>query len=194
MTIWLVRHAPVAVSGICYGQHDVPVVIDAGRAAELVFERWEANGEAVVPEVWSSPWARSQDVAEVLARRLGADLRIEARLSELSFGAWEGRRFEDIEREDGARFERWMRAFDVEAPPGGETVADLGSRVASWLSERRRTTATVLAITHAGVIRMARALGRGVTYAEIAAEKVEHLTPERLDPARLGTQFRISCT
>jgi alpha-ribazole phosphatase len=192
--LWLVRHAPVAVAGICYGQRDVPVALEAERAAELVVERWQAAGQASVPELWSSPWARARDVADALARRWGTEHRVDDRLSELSFGAWEGRRFEDIQREDGARFERWMRDFDVEAPPGGETVAELRTRLAAWLEDRRRSPATVLAVTHAGVMRMARALTRSVSYVEVVAEPVEHLTPERLDLRGRETQFGISRT
>jgi broad specificity phosphatase PhoE len=159
----------------------VPVALDAERAADLVCERWASLGLAQVPELWSSPWARSHDVAEALARRWSTRHHVDARLSELSFGAWEGRRFEDLEREDGARFARWMRAFEVEAPPGGETVRDLETRIATWVEERRRSPGTVLAVTHAGVIRIARALARGTTYSEVVAERVAHLTPERLD-------------
>jgi len=187
MSIWLARHAPVAVQGVCYGQHDVPVAIEAEQAAERVISRWEALGHGGVPELWSSPWVRTRNVAEVLSRRWGAELHVDARLSELSFGEWEGRRFDDLEREDGPRFARWMCAFEVEAPPRGETVADLRMRLAAWVEERRRAEAVVLAITHAGVIRMARSLALGIAFADVVTQEVEHLAPERVPPS----QFRV---
>jgi len=125
--------------------------------------------------------------ARALSRRWGAELHVDARLSELSFGEWEGRRFDDLEREDGPRFARWMCAFEVEAPPRGETVADLRMRLAAWVEERRRAEAVVLAITHAGVIRMARSLALGIAFADVVTQEVEHLAPERVPPS----QFRV---
>ena len=94
MTLWLVRHAPVAVTGVCYGQHDVPVTLRPDQAAELVAGRWDALAHGVVPELWSSPWSRSRDVGEALAR--GGE-RAPRRRSPL--GAFvrrrEGRRFDN---------------------------------------------------------------------------------------------------
>src|SRR5262245_34269168 len=179
-SLWFARHAPVAVTGVCYGQHDVPVTLDAEKAADVVLGRWQELGLEEIPELWSSPWARARDVAAVLARRWSVEPHVDGRLSELSFGEWEGRRFDDIERADRTRFERWMRAFEVEAPPGGETVAELQKRVAAWIDERRRARATVLAITHAGIIRMARSLAAGVAYSDVATQQVDHLAPECL--------------
>ena len=192
MVLWLVRHAPVAVSGVCYGQHDVPVSVPAERAADLVADRWEALASGVIPELWSSPWSRTRDVGEALARRWATELHLDARLSELSFGEWEGRRFDDLQREDGERFERWMAAFEVEAPPRGETVGDLRRRLATWVADRRRAPKTILAITHAGVIRMARSLALEVNYADVVGQPVDHLVPEPLEFRDRKSQFGVS--
>jgi alpha-ribazole phosphatase len=93
---------------------------------------------------------------------------------------WEGRSFAEIERTDATRFQRWMQAYELEAPPGGESAAQLRARVAQWLDERRATPATVLAVTHAGVIRMARAIAGGLAYSAVAGQPVPHLSPEPL--------------
>jgi alpha-ribazole phosphatase len=155
MILYLVRHAPVVASGVCYGQCDVPVALDPEDAAQMVIDRWESLGHAGAPELWSSPWARTRELAEVLARRWDTELFIDARLSELAFGEWEGRRFTDIELCDRDRFEDWMREFAVRAPPGGETIAELRDRFVAWERERRRAIRAVptslLAITHAGL-------------------------------------------
>jgi len=87
-----------------------------------------------------------------------------------------------------------MAAYEVEAPPGGETVADLKRRFASWVDERRRAPETVLAFTHAGVIRVARSLALEVTYADVVGQPVEHLVPERLEFRNRESQFRVSGT
>ena len=78
-----------------------------------------------------------------------------------------------------------MEAWRTEAPPGGETLASLVARVATWRNERTTELATggdardVLAVTHAGVIRALRAVARGVTYEAILESDgaVPHLAP-----------------
>jgi broad specificity phosphatase PhoE len=158
----------------------VAVSIPPEQAAELIVQRWESLCGIEVPELWSSPWARARKVAEALGHRWGCEPRLDARLSELGFGVWEGRRFDDIERDDRERFERWMRAFPVEAAPQGETVGEMRRRLVAWAAERQRTSRTALAITHAGIIRMARAASRGLSYGDVASQVVEHLSPERV--------------
>jgi alpha-ribazole phosphatase len=170
--LWCVRHAPVAVTGVCYGHADVPLQIDAREAAFTV-QRALAAGGVALREVWCSPAARTRSVAEILAAESGASLHVDPRIAELAMGEWEGRPFAEIEQTDAARFARWMAAWRTEAPPGGETVASLVARVTAWLNDRRVAERAfddarhVLAVTHAGVIRAIRAVTRATTYESI---------------------------
>lgn len=178
--IWLARHAKPASHGVCYGQSDVAVSLGAADAARELRERFAASHTAAPSELWTSPWARCRDVAQELARMWAMPVRVDARLSELAFGAWEGRTFAELEPEE--RFQFWMRNYETAAPPGGETVAQLLGRVGDWLNERLAGDGTglVLAVTHAGVIRSARAIARGVSYTALVSDPVLHLVPERL--------------
>lgn len=173
--IWLARHAQPASSGVCYGQSEVPVVLGAAHAARELRERLPSCPQL---ELWSSPWARCREVAEELGRLLRTDVNVDARLSELSFGAWEGRSYAELER-DGA-FQAWMQNYETACPPGGETVAELMDRVRCWSQERlsERGATRLLVLTHAGVIRSLRALARGVTFCAVVAEPVPYLVPE----------------
>lgn len=188
--IWLVRHAPVTVSGVCYGQSDVPTVLDAGAATDAVMRDWRRLDRPRCDEVWCSPWVRTRLVAQELAQRWNVPCRADPRLSELGFGEWEGRRYADIERDDGERFSRWMKAYETEAPPGGEALAELMRRVASWLEDVGGGSTTVLAVTHAGVIRATRTLRNGGTYADALRRPVEHLAPEWFQSLRVGSPDR----
>jgi broad specificity phosphatase PhoE len=179
-SVWLVRHAPTTLSGVCYGQSDVPVQPEAAEAARLIAREWQREGNVGPPEVWASPWARAQSVAVELARLWHVPWDTDARLSELCFGVWEGREYDEIARTDAARWQAWALNYELEAPPQGETVADLRARVTAWLDERRAGTATVLAVTHAGVIRTARALIGGLPYSAVVGQAVPHLRIEKV--------------
>ena len=178
--LWVARHAPVAVRGVCYGQSDVPLEIDHAPAADRIFSQLAPSGLEAIDCVWTSPTERTRGLAEALGRRLGARVEVDPRLAELAFGAWEGRAYAEIEASDGARFTAWMNDWERAAPPGGECVADLVARIESWRESRAASEEVGLAITHAGPIRALRALLRGVEYAVVAAEVVDCLRLERV--------------
>jgi alpha-ribazole phosphatase len=173
------RHAPVAVRGVCYGQSDVPTEIDHEAAAKRIVAQLAEAASAfpfAVGRIWASPWERTRGLAEALGARLATPVEIDPRLSELSFGRWEGGRYAEIEVSDGERFRAWMADWQRAAPPEGECIAELVLRVQEWRREVGERSG--IAITHAGPIRALRALERGVEYEAVAAEAVEFLTLE----------------
>lgn len=178
--IWLVRHAQTTQSGVCYGQSDVPVHPGPAEAARLIARQWEQAGNVNPPELWTSPWARAQSVAAELARHWCVTYHVDAQLSELSFGVWEGREYAEIERNDEARWQHWLQTYESTAPPEGETVAQLRDRVSAWLEDRKCGTSSVLAVTHAGVVRTARALIAQTSYSSVAISAVPYLHLERV--------------
>jgi alpha-ribazole phosphatase len=178
--IWMVRHPPVAVSGVCYGQLDVATTVDAYEAASLVDREFRQRSSASWDVIWSSPWERAERLARVLASQSGVPMYRDARLAELSFGEWEGKRWSELETTDGARFTSWMRAYDTVAPPGGETADALLARVRSFLLDVEQSAGTVLAVAHAGTIRAARAVRTGARFSEVSHAPVPFLVPERI--------------
>jgi alpha-ribazole phosphatase len=179
-TLWVARHAPVAASGVCYGQCDVPTALADEEAAAVLLSGIARESIGPVAEVWASPTRRTEPVAAIVAAQLGARLRVDARIAELAMGDWEGRRFDAIEREDGERYRRWMAEWRTEGPPNGETIAQLVARVRGWLAERdaESVDGACVAVTHAGVIRALRALATGGGYEEEMARSVGHLVIE----------------
>jgi alpha-ribazole phosphatase len=172
-----VRHAPQLVLGVCAGRIDVAV--EAARpAAELVLGALDKAGLRVARLV-SSPTARCSELAAELALRLEITHALDPRLMELDFGSWEGRAWDEIVETDPTHFERWARDFRAEAPPGGERVAELESRVGEWLAEvsAEDPTMSCLAVTHAGVIRAARVLSGKAGWERAMEEPVPYLVP-----------------
>src|SRR5689334_18417273 len=124
------RHAPVALSGVCYGRLDVAAELSAEDAAAAI-ER--ALRELCVRPgvVWSSPLSRCALPAAGLAARLGVPHGVDDRLVEISYGAWEGRAFADIERDDPAAYAAWLDGWERVGPPGGESAVEVEARVRS---------------------------------------------------------------
>jgi alpha-ribazole phosphatase len=177
--LWVVRHPPVVATGICYGQSDVPLAVDVHTAAATILEAVRAAGIAV-ERVLSSPWKRAHDVAAELAPALGVPHEVDARLSEMSFGVWEGRAFAEIETTDGERFFAWMNDWRRAAAPEGERVDDLVARADAFRRDHAARGGVVLAVTHAGLVRALRSIVRGVDYEAVVREAVPPLALERI--------------
>ncbi|MBK6868027.1 MAG: histidine phosphatase family protein [Burkholderiales bacterium] len=158
MKLWLVRHAePLAAAGLCYGSTDLPAHTLATRqVAERLATQLPPGLSLQV-----SPLLRCRQLAVALqARRPGLIAAIDPRLRELHFGAWEGVRWADIDR---AEFDVWLADF-AEVPPGGngEPVRALMARVAAAWDAWRAGGRDAVWITHAGVMRAALLLSRGM--------------------------------
>lgn len=140
-----------------------------------------------VPQVvHSSPVSRCVEPAALLAAAWGCPHRVDARLLELHYGAWQGRAWTAIEREDGERFARYMQHWQTEAPPGGERPRDLELRVRSWYAELPE--GDHLLVAHAGVVRALRVLTSGAAWDEAMQRDVPHLRLETLATGDSGAR------
>ncbi len=155
MDLILIRHpAPAIDAGICYGKTDVPLAGDAAESAHALAARLAALAAPLPHCVATSPLRRCAELAQRLAPLLGRTCESDVRLQEIDFGEWEGRRW------DASADLRHARAH------GGESVAQFEARVDAWLDMCRASAApgaSVLAVTHAGVMRMIAALLLGET-------------------------------
>jgi alpha-ribazole phosphatase len=138
--------------GRCYGSLDIGLSDVGRRQSEALAARLE---DAPISLVVSSPRARAKETAATLGR----DARIDQRLRELDFGALEGRRFEEIEREQPDLYRRWMTEPTRVRFPGGEGFEDVRSRTAAAISELVNSSGdgAIAVVTHAGVVRAALA-------------------------------------
>lgn len=165
VTLYLVRHgAADGAAGRCIGHHDLALSV-AGRAdvAHLA-ARWPAPHP---PCIVASDLQRAHASAAVLADGWGAaTVAVDARLREMDFGAWEGRTWNDLQRDDAEALGAWMARWDEARVPNGEGFPDVIARAAAWLDDGIRATVAagasdLVAVAHAGSIRalLVHALG-----------------------------------
>jgi alpha-ribazole phosphatase len=151
MSVVVWRHPkPRDVAGRCVGRTDV--VVDRRKAKRLAHRvRQWARRQRAPRVVVTSPLQRAADVGRWLAR-WGWQHRIDSRVSELDFGAWDGQRWDAI---GAAAVDAWCADFARHAPGGGESVEQLLQRCRSFL-DQQADSAPCCVVAHAGWISAAR--------------------------------------
>jgi broad specificity phosphatase PhoE len=152
----LLRHGDTAWStaGRIQGRTDVPLS-DAGRATLRTFRLPSVCREM---RVVTSPLARCVETATLIGAPQAAR---EARLAEMSWGAWEGRVLAELRVELGdAMRENEARGWDFR-PAAGESPREVAARLRTWLAELVAEQRPTLAVTHRGVIRAIFATATG---------------------------------
>jgi len=146
----LLRHGEVD-GGLCLGNASDPPLNARGWSQMRDATSINAGWQAVV----SSPLQRCRAFAEELAARLDLPLRIDARLAELGFGAWEGRPWTELYASHAEALLRFQRTPGDNPAPGGEHFADFEGRVRMAWAElgHQGENRQVLVVCHAGIIR-----------------------------------------
>jgi probable phosphoglycerate mutase len=151
----LIRHAPTSWNeqGRIQGLTDIPLS-DAGKSSARA---WILADDIQQAYWFSSPLQRTRETASIL----GIHAKIDDRLVEMSWGAWEGQSLQDLRDIHGkAMKHNESRGLDF-CPPGGESPRMVQERIMPWLEYVGGLDYAVAAVTHRGVIRAVTALATG---------------------------------
>lgn len=102
--------------------------------------------------IFTSPYPRTMQSADILAEALGLQIVVDERLQEIQKGDWEGKPVREVIELEAA--------VDIDQrpmfrPPHGENWQDVGDRVAELIEElRQRDHKQVLLMSHDHPIRM----------------------------------------
>jgi probable phosphoglycerate mutase len=156
----VVRHGETDwnVAGRLQGRSDVALnargeaqAEESGRTIGRILGRAADRLDAF--DYVSSPLMRSRRTMELARGALGLDpfaYRLDARLMELSFGAWEGMTWPQVKAHSPyMAAEREADKWSLQ-PPEGESYAMLSERIGPWLETLERDT---IAVAHGGVAR-----------------------------------------
>lgn len=154
--IFVVRHGETDwnLVGRLQGGHDIPLNdlgCEQAASAARVVER--LAGDVARLDYVASPLSRTSQTMSILRAELGLPpdhFRREPRLKEISFGRWEGATWQELKRRDpGAIAQRREDPWHFR-PPGGESYAELSTRVMTAIGE---LTGNTVVVTHGGVVR-----------------------------------------
>lgn len=177
LTLLFVRHGETDWNATrrYQGQTDIPMNergrTQARRNGEALRRFFATSGRSLENfDLVSSPLVRARETMDIILAEMaeGAasrpSYRIEPRLKELSYGAWEGKLQADLPSldPDGLAV-RGLDPFHWR-PAGGESYADLRARVYDWLGSVTRDT---LVVAHGGVSRCLEAYALALPESEI---------------------------
>lgn len=155
MNLTLIRHSSLDIApDICYGQSDVDVSSQFDDELHQLQSKLEAF---TFDAIYASPLQRCHKLAQALCadETMGvtaSEIKLDARLKELSFGDWELSPWHAIPRET---FDIWANDYANLAPPNGESFSQLHARTKGFVEDLSRDAQgqNILVVTHGGVIR-----------------------------------------
>jgi broad specificity phosphatase PhoE len=177
-TLWLVRHGQTDwnVEGRWQGQADPPLNTEGRAQAEALAAR--LNGIAFAA-LYASDLQRARETADVIARKIGRPVSLDARLREINQGEWEGMLSEQVQREYPAEWA--ARALDPlrARAPQGELVAQVAAR--AWAAAddivRAHPVGPVLIVSHGLALATLLCRARG-----LPLEAARELIPDNVQP------------
>lgn len=140
-------------AGRCIGRTEVPLSPVGRRRMEELATHWPYPPPSALI---ASSRQRSFASLTPFARRFGRLPRVDARLDEQDFGAWDGQLWARLYEDRGTDVRDWINDWVGQAPPDGESFEQMAARCANWLDALVADSADddlVLVASHAGPIR-----------------------------------------
>jgi alpha-ribazole phosphatase len=167
----LVRHGETDwnLTGRFQGQADVPLNSTGLRQATVLAQRLARERPAAIyASDLARAWQTAQAIYQALASALVTEsstpyipcaalpLIVEARLRELNYGAWQGLTYTEIAQRYPLEWERWIENPAKQAPPGGESLLQITSRVIATYQEicAAHPEETVILVAHGGSLQI----------------------------------------
>jgi probable phosphoglycerate mutase len=158
--IYYLRHGETDwnVQGRLQGGHDIPLNArgrsQAAHCGEILRELFARDG--ITPEALdyiSSPLGRACETMQLARRALGlppAGYRVDPRLTEITFGEWEGYTIAELRNRDPGRVaarehDKWRFVA-----PGGESYEAVSKRMREWYDSLERDAVVT---AHGGTAR-----------------------------------------
>jgi alpha-ribazole phosphatase len=176
--LWLIRHAPVDGPRGVIHTADAPADLGDVTAFAALKARLPARAHAAC-----SPMRRTRETADAL----GLDAVDDADFAEQDFGAWTGRRHDDLSTELGAAYREFWKAPAQSRPPGGESFVDQIARAQAGLA--RLPAGDAVLVVHSGTIRAVLALALDISPDSALRFAIDPLSLTRID--RLEDGWRV---
>ena len=156
LELYFLRHGQTSSSrsnSFCGGGLDVPLTPEGeamGRAFAEYYKDtpWKA--------IYYSPLERTRVTAEMILGGRGIPMREENNLREISYGAWEGKSFEEVDKAYHDEHISWIADPAWYPPTGGEQATSVATRTIKVVQSIREEfeEGEVLIVSHKATIRI----------------------------------------
>ena len=177
MSIIVIRHPETEWNrqGLFQGIQEGPVTVEGLSQAQRYVQ---GLPYIEVHHIYHAPNQRTQLLAELLQGRYPeANLLVEPRLQERSFGVYEGKSMEEVGRNEGYSPEDILARYSWK-PPYGESYPEVSDRVNEFVEELRMLHPAwqqIICITSGGVMRNILHVQKGLSLAEIFQLRIDPL-------------------
>jgi alpha-ribazole phosphatase len=104
--------------------------------------------------VYISERQRTKKTAEIALDKSGLNFVVDSRINEISFGAFEGKDYKEIQEKFPKETELWDKDWKGFQPPSGESYLEFYDRIKSFMDDIiKKQEENILIVTHGGVIR-----------------------------------------
>ena len=154
-TLLILRHGESEAngSGFFAGQTDINLSEKGKRQAELTARYISENYS--VDKIYSSDLKRAVDTVRPLSSILGKEIITDENLREINAGKWQGKTFNELERDYTVSYGVWLKDIGKAKPDGGESVEKLAERIYGEMEKiaKKNIGKTVVIATHATPVR-----------------------------------------
>jgi alpha-ribazole phosphatase/probable phosphoglycerate mutase len=180
----LLRHGETEMAGLFCGHSDPPLS-DAGREQiELAASMLDEPPKVI----YTSDLKRARQSAELIASHFDLPVHLRQGLREISFGAWEGLSWKQIEQGFPADAQAWMERYPQGVIPAGEPYDTFRIRVQKEMAFLlgQAEAHPLIAVTHGGVIRTALTELYSFTHSEAHRCSAQYASIVPIPPVRAG--------
>jgi probable phosphomutase (TIGR03848 family) len=150
-TFYLVRHGDTGIKNRISGRMTGVHLNETGRRqAERLAERFTG---IAVESLYSSPVERAVETAQPIAQNLDLTIQIAEAVSEIDYGEWTGKSFDELSLDSGWQsFNVFRSGAQV---PGGENILQVQRRFVGWMENVRRDHADgrIVVVSHQDPIK-----------------------------------------
>lgn len=146
---YLMRHGVTEKPGVLLGQYDAVLSAEGRRQAK---DAAEQLAKQRIERVVSSALQRARETAGFLVEHLGISAEADAALNEISYGQWDGLRWDQIERLDPQTARHKTADWWSATPAGGESAEEFARRVGqAWKSLLAHPAGATVIVAHEAV-------------------------------------------
>jgi alpha-ribazole phosphatase len=151
----LIRHGETlwAKENRYQGHTDVELSERGRKQVKLLAKRL---AKEKITAIYASDLQRASETAKAIAKFHSLKVKETPLLREISFGDWEGLKFEEIEARDKELVKKWKNDLPNFRPPQGESLPELKARAEKFLQKilKRHKGENIIVVSHGGFIRI----------------------------------------